>query len=442
MSRSELPRRTFLKGVGTTMALPLLEAMLPARVLASSPTSELPTRMAFVFFPNGAIMPQWKSSGEGTDFELSETLQPLAHHKQDLLVFSGLTQHHGRANGDGGGDHARNASVFLTGCQPRKTAGANIQAGISVDQVAAQEIGSQTILPSLELGIDRGRNAGNCDSGYSCAYSSNISWRSPSTPMAKETSPKLAFERLFGDPNTREGDRKRKLHRQSVLDLVREDAHRLRTRLGQTDRQKLDEYLTSVRAVEQRINRSATTPREVPELNLPSGIPRQLEEHVRLMYELMALAFQTDTTRIITFMLGDAGSNRSYPMVEVHDGHHELSHHRNDETKMDKIARIDKFLVTQFAFFLDRLKSISEGAGTLLDHSMILYGSAIADGNRHSHHDLPIVLAGQGGGAIRTGRYVHHANETPLNNLFLSMLAHAGAEVAELGDSTGRLPLG
>ena len=419
------------------MSLPLLEAMVPTRLHAAAAARMTPTRMAFIFFPNGAIMPDWKPSEDGASFELSKTLGPLARHKQDLLVFSGLTQHHGRANGDGPGDHARNASVFLTGCQPSKTAGENIQVGVSVDQIAAQKVGHHTNLPSLELGLERGRNAGNCDSGYSCAYSSNISWRTPSTPMAKETIPQLAFHRLFGDPQ----DHRRNRFRQSVLDLVREDAARLNVQLGHRDRQKLDEYLTSVRELERRVERSAISPGEIPDFDVPAGIPRDLGTHMQLMYEIMVLAFQTDSTRIITLMLGDAGSNRSYPMVDVHDGHHELSHHKHNQDKVSKLARIDRYLVTEFGRFLDRLKSIDEADGTLLDNSMVLYGSAIADGNRHSHHDLPILLAGKGGGTIRSGRYVRHANETPLNNLFLSMLDRMGAGTDQLGDSTGRLAL-
>jgi hypothetical protein len=431
-----LPRRTFLKGLGTTMALPLLEAMLPTSSFAAA-ADRIPTRMACVFFPNGAIMPSWKASGAGSEFEFSASLKPLQRHRQDLLLFSGLTQHHGRANGDGPGDHARNASVFLTGCQPTKTAGDNIHVGISVDQIAAQKIGYQTNLPSLELGLQGGRNAGSCDSGYSCAYSSNISWRTPSTPMAKETIPQSAFRRLFGDP----GDRQRNHVRKSILDLVHEDASDLQRRLGEADRRKLDEYLTCVHELERRVERAEVNQQEVPEFDVPDGIPPELEVHMQLMYDIMALAFQTDATRIITFMLGDAGSNRTYPMVDVHDGHHELSHHKNNETKIEKLARIDHYLTSQFSRFLDRLKSIQEADQTLLDHCMILYGSAIADGNRHSHDDLPILLAGKGGGTIRTGKHLRHPNETPLNNLFLSMLDRMGAGPDQLGDSTGRLAL-
>jgi hypothetical protein len=435
--RIPLPRRTFLQGIGTAMALPWLDAMTPVAQAASA--SAPPVRMAFVFFPNGAIVPNWKPQGTGTDWELSSTLKPLAAHKNDITVFTGLTQHHGRANGDGGGDHARNSGSFLTGAQPRKTAGADIKLGVSVDQAAAKLIGNQTRLPSLELGVERGRNSGNCDSGYSCAYSANISWKTESTPMAKEVNPKLAFERLFGTTGDRKGQAERDIYRKSILDLVAEDASLLRKRLGKKDQRKLDEYFNSVRELETRIDREATTRSEVPEYDVPEGIPRELDSHIRLMYDVMTLAFQTDTTRISSFMLANAGSNRSYPMIGVKGGHHGLSHHKEDKKVMADIAKIDTYLVTQFAYFLERLKSVKEGEGTLLDNSLILYGSAIADANRHSHHDLPIVLAGGGGGQLQQGQLRSYANETPLNNLFLSMCHMANAKVDTLGDSTGPL---
>lgn len=432
------PRRAFLKGLGVTMALPMLESMTPLRGATKRPAA--PVRMAFVFFPNGAIVPSWKSKGDEKNWKLSRTLQPLARHKDSLTVFNGLTQHHARANGDGAGDHARNAGSFLTGCQPVKTAGAKIRVGVSVDQAAAKLIGSKTKLPSLELGIERGRNGGNCDSGYSCAYSSNISWKTATTPMAKEINPKLAFERLFGAADKKD-QAVRNRYRKSILDLVAEDAAGLRKKLGRTDQRKLDEYLTSVRELEQRIDRDATRLTEVPEYDVPEGIPRELKSHVRVMFDIMALAFQTDTTRISTFMLANAGSNRSYPMAGVKGGHHSLSHHRNDPQKMEEITRIDTFLVSQYAHFLDRLAAVKEGDGTLLDNCLILYGSAIADGNRHSHHDLPVVLAGRGGGQLDAGRLRTYPGETPLNNLFVSMCRMAGAPTKKLGDSTGPLKL-
>jgi hypothetical protein len=422
------------------MALPMLEAMIP-RAATAEASSSAPVRMAFIFFPNGAIPKHWKPAGEGSDWELSRTLKPLAQHKKQLTVLNGLTQHHGRANGDGAGDHARCASSFLTGAQPVKTAGANIRVGVSVDQAAADLIGNQTTFPSLELAIERGRNSGNCDSGYSCAYSANVSWKTESTPMAKEINPKLAFERLFGSKDAAAGRAERDEYRKSILDLVAEDASLLRRRLGKTDQRKLDEYFTSVRELEQRLDREATRLSEVPEYDVPAGIPKDLESHIQLMYDVMALAFQTDSTRISTFMLAGAGSNRSYPMVGVSGGHHSLSHHRNDEGKVEDLTKIDTFLVSQFGYFLDKLKSVTEGDRTLLDNSLILYGSGLSDANRHTHHDLPILLAGSGGRQFETNRLLHYEVNTPLNNLFVSMCHMAGANVEALGDSTGALNL-
>ncbi len=439
-SKHQLARRTILRGLGTAMALPMLEAMIP-RAAAAEGSSSAPVRMAFIFFPNGAIPKNWKPTGEDSDWDLSRTLKPLAQHKQQLTVFTGLTQHHGRANGDGAGDHARCASSFLTGAQPVKTDGANIRVGVSVDQAAAELIGNQTTFPSLELAIERGRNSGNCDSGYSCAYSANVSWKTESTPMAKEINPKLAFERLFGSADAAAGRAERDVYRKSILDLVTEDASLLRRRLGKTDRRKLDEYFTSVRELERRLDREATRLSDVPEYDVPAGIPKDLESHIQLMYDVMALAFQTDSTRISTFMLAGGGSNRSYPMAGVSGGHHSLSHHRNDEGKMEDLTKIDTFLVSQFSYFLDKLKSVTEGDRTLLDNSLILYGSGLSDANRHTHHDLPILLAGSGGRQFETNRLLHYEVNTPLNNLFVSMCHMAGANIEKLGDSTGGLNL-
>jgi hypothetical protein len=440
-AKHQLNRRTLLRGIGTAMALPALEAMIPTASAAIAGDSAPPIRMAFVFFPNGAIPGNWKPQGEGDNWELSRSLKPLAEHKKHLTVFSGLTQHHGRANGDGAGDHARCASSFLTGAQPVKTSGADIQVGVSIDQAAADLIGKQTAFPSLELGIERGRNSGNCDSGYSCAYSANVSWKTASTPMAKDINPKLAFERLFGSQDAAGGRAERDIYRQSILDLVAEDAALLRRRLGATDQRKLDEYFTSVRELEMRLDREATRLNEVPEYDVPAGIPKELEAHIRLMYDVMVLAFQTDSTRVSTFMLGNAGSNRSYPMVDVKGGHHSLSHHRNDDQKMEDLTKIDTFLVSQFGYFLERLKSVREGDGTLLDNSLILYGSGISDANRHTHHDLPIVLAGSGGGKLKTNRLLNYDENTPLNNLFVSICQMANANLESIGDSTGPLKL-
>jgi hypothetical protein len=435
--------------LGTAVALPLLEAMEPAVSLAASASGSgagtAPTRMAFLFVPNGVNMSEWTPQTVGYGYQLSNILQPLSKLKDDILVLSGLTHDKGRANGDGAGDHARAAAVFLTGCQPRKTDGANIRAGVSVDQVAAQRIGNATRFASLELGCEGGRNVGNCDSGYSCAYSHNISWASPTTPMAKEIDPRLVFERLFAGPKESE-TRKARLQRaelqKSLLDFVTDDAQRLHSRLGGADRHKLDEYLSAVRSIERRIERSERDPgrRSVASsYPKPDGIPQDYGEHVRLMGDMMVLAFQADLTRIATCMFGRAGSNRSYRQINVPDGHHNLSHHGNNAEKLDKIRRINRYHVEQLAYFLERLKSIPEGDGSLLDHCMIVYASGISDGNRHNNENLPVLLAGRGGGTIETGRHVRYDEETPMTNLFLSMLDRMGAPVDAMGDSTGRL---
>lgn len=439
--KTDLPRRTFLKGVGASMGLPLLEAMIPgvgskAQALGRS---NLPKRMAFVFVPNGVIPDAWNPKGQGADYELSPTLKPLETLKKDFIVFSGLQQDNARAKGDGGGDHARCASTFLTGVHPYKTAGADIRVGTSIDQLAASHVGNETVFPSLELGTEMGRNAGSCDTGYSCAYSSNISWKSPTLPMAKEVQPRLVFNRLFGA--TTKDEERRNFYRQSILDFVMEDSKKLKGKLGQTDRRKIDEYFTNVRELEQRIERATHRRKEAPtDLNVSTKAPSDRDQHIELMYDLMAAAFETDSTRVITFMLGNAGSNQSYTQLGVNEGHHSLSHHRNDEKKVADLKKIDLNFVQHFARFLEKLKSTSEGEGDLLDQSMIVFGSAIGDGNRHNHDKLPVLLAGRGGGTIDSGRHIAYDDSIPLNNLFLSMLDRVGApRVKEFGDSTGRI---
>ena len=403
--------------------------------------------MPYIYGPNGVHLPLWTPNGEGADFDLPYILEPLQAVKSDLLVLSGLTQDKGRANGDGAGDHARAASAFLTGTQPVKTPGADIRLAISVDQLAAQYIGSETRLPSLELGAEPGSNSGNCDSGYSCAYSNNVSWTSPTTPTAKEIDPRLVFERLFADElKQREASkaRERRLHqRRSILDFVLEDTRRLSRRLGKTDQRKIDEYFTNLRGVENRLER-ATDSEAFAAVQEPENLPTRhepitYEEHLRLLCDMIVLAFQADITRVSTFMFAREGSNRSYREVQVSDGHHSLSHHQRDKIKLEKISRINRFHVTQLAYLLQRLRSIEEGDATLLDNCMIVYGSGISDGNRHNNENLPILLAGSGGGSMDTGRHVKYAFETPMCNLFLSMLDRVGVSVDSFGDSTERL---
>lgn len=438
----QISRRTVLRGLGTAMALPLLDAMTPMLAIGSEERKVVPTRMAFIYVPNGKHMPDWTPQAVGADFELPFILEPLKPVKDELLVLSGLAQDHGRPNGDGAGDHARALSSFLTGQQARKTHGADIKVGVSVDQVAARKVGQRTKFPSLELGCDRGAQAGNCDSGYSCSYSTNISWRSDTTPQAKEVDPKLAFERLFSCGAAAEMRSRREKYQKSILDLVLEDAQDLQAKLGIKDRRKLDEYLSSVRELEVRISAAGSKPQEpLPNYPIPEGIPADYGEHIRLMYDLMVLAFQGDLTRVSTFVVANEGSNRAYPFIDVPDGHHDLSHHGGNAEKQAKIRLINRFHVTQFAYFLEKLKTVAEGERTLLDNSMILYGSGLGDGNAHNHDNLPILLAGSGGNTIQTGRHIRYEKETPLNNLYLSMLDRVESSVEGLGDSTGRLEL-
>lgn len=438
-------RRTVLKGLGLSVGLPFLEAMLPSTVLGTPAAAArtLPRRMAFFYVPNGVNMQEWTPGREGRDFTLPRVLAPLEPFKNDMLVLSGLTVDKARPNGDGPGDHARAMAAFLTGCQPRKTAGADIRAGMSIDQLAATRVGNATRFPSLEIGCEGGRLAGNCDSGYSCAYSSNLSWRSEATPQPKETNPRAVFDRLFGGPVREEAaaaSAMRSEFNQSILDFVRDDANELRNRLGSADLRRLDEYMTSIRDVERRVQASDAPLPTVPEgATRPSGTPTSYREHLRLMADLLALAFQTDVTRISTFVLANEGSNRSYREIGVSDGHHDLSHHGNNREKLEKIRQINTFHMEQFAYFLAKLKDTREGDGNLLDNSMIMYGSGNGDGNRHNHDDLPILLVGKGGGTISTGRHVRYSRNTPLCNLFLSMLERVGVEVPRFGDSTGRL---
>ncbi|MGH9628704.1 MAG: DUF1552 domain-containing protein, partial [Bryobacteraceae bacterium] len=354
-----------------------------------------------------------------------------------------LTQNGGRALGDGPGDHARAAASYLTGVHPRKTHGADIQAGISVDQVAAKGIGHQTRFASLELGCEDGRLVGNCDSGYSCAYSNSISWRTESTPMPPEVNPRLVFERLFGNLDTSETPAqraKRRSYQRSILDFVMEDTQRLQGNLGPTDRRKLDVYLYGIREIETRIENAEKNKSEfVPDMEKPEGVPVDFSEHVRLMFDLMAIAFQADLTRVSSFMVGREGSNRTYREIGISDPHHGLSHHRNNPEWIEKLAQINRFHIEQFALFLDKLASIEDGDGSLLDHSMIVYGSGISDGNKHLHHDLPVMVVGSGGGSLKMGRHVSYEAETPMANLFLSLLDVAGVPAESIGDSNGQL---
>lgn len=444
-SKNTISRRTVLRGLGTAVALPVLDAMplSNAAAAAVNPSSNAPLRMGFVFVPNGVNVQQWFPKETGSKFEFSPTLKSLEKLKDHVTVLSGLAHDKAKANGDGAGDHARSSATFLTGMQARKTAGRDIEVGISADQFAAQQIGENTRFASLELGCERGRLAGNCDSGYSCAYSGAISWRTASTPVAKETNPRLVFERLFGDGSKREAAEataRKQRHQKSILDFVQEDAKALNQKLGRRDQLKIGEYLDAVREIEKRIEMAeGSKPKQVlPKAKAPAGVPSDYGEHIRLMGDMMILAFQTDLTRISTFMIANEGSNRSYNEVGVRSGHHSLSHHGNNKKKLDDIAAINKFHMDQFAYMLNKMKSIKERGGTMLDNTMLVYGSSIADGQRHRHVDLPFVLAGKGGGTIKGGQHLH-IGEQPACNLFLSLFDRMGVKADRFGDSTGRL---
>lgn len=425
------------------MALPLLEQMLPLTAFAQTgPAKAAPVRMAFLSVPNGVNMEHWVPTAEGALTQLPFTLEPLKGVKDKINVLTGLAQNKAFDMGDGPGDHARSSAVWLTGVHPKKTAGADINVGISVDQVAAQRIGKETRFASLEIGCERGAVAGDCDSGYSCAYSTSISWRSATTPNAKEVNPRLVFERLFGSGNEIEEERSKHLrdrYRKSVLDFVLDDANRLSRQLGIKDQQKLDEYLTSVREIEERILKmEKENPTAFIAGNRPTGIPANYGEHIRLMGDMMILAFQADLTRICTFMFANEGSNRNYQVIGIGDGHHDISHHGKNPQKLESKRQIDRFHIAQLAYVLERMNSIKEMDGTLLDHSMIVFGSGISDGDRHNHDDLPVLFAGSGRGAFRTGRHMKF-KPTPMNNLYLSMLDRVGVPTETLGDSTGKL---
>jgi len=425
-------RRRFLQGIAATLALPTLPSL---RAATAPSAAASPLRMAFVYIPNGVNLDLWRPAA-GT--LLSPTLQPLAALTDHFSVFRGLDQHRAQGNGDGAGDHARANATFLTGCQARKTAGSDIHLGISVDQLAAREIGHHTRLPSLELSTDPPRSAGNCDSGYSCAYQFNLSWRSENLPAPAERDPRLVFEKLFGSGDAKE-DERRRAYEKSVLDFVLDDAKALQGRLDHEDRAKMDQYFSAVRDVEVRLARSEEFRKEVPEALRPNGVPETYCDHIRIMYDMMALAFQTDSTRIATFLLAHDGSNRTFPEIGIPDAHHGLSHHKNDPETLRRIGQIDRFYVEQFAWFLEKMRSIPEGDGNLLDHSMIVYGGGIADGNRHNHDDLPLLLAGHGNGTLKQGRVIEAPKGTPMTNLYLSMLDRMGVKGARLGDANGEL---
>jgi hypothetical protein len=441
VTRRHLPRRTFLKGMGAVIALPVLDAMTPA-FAAPARLGKAPVRLAFNYVPNGIVMADWTPATDGTGYALPRILKPLEAFRQDTLILSGLSHRNGQALGDGPGDHARAAASYLTGVHPRKTAGADIQNGISVDQIAAQHVGAETRFRSIELGCDDSRTVGNCDSGYSCAYTNSLAWSGPATPMPPETNPRLVFERLFGDIDTKlapEVRARRLQYRRSILDLVSERTSSLSADLGPSDRRKLDEYMTSIREIERRIEMAEQDMTGLtPTIDKPTGIPVAYEDYVSLMFDLQLLAFQTDSTRIVTMMMGREGSMRTYPEIGVPDPHHPLTHHRGNAEWIEKVAKVNTLHMELFARFVQKLQATPDGDGSLLDHSIIVYGSGLSDGNRHDHSDLPTLIVGRGGG-FRLGSHLAHPKGTPMTNLFLTLLDRMGVQPERVGDSTGMI---
>ena len=439
--RNALSRRLFLRGVGAAISLPLLDAMTPAFASAGR-AKKTPIRLVFCYVPNGIIMNDWTPKQVGSSYEMTRILKPLAPFHDDMLVLSGLADHNGNELGDGAGDHARAGASFLTGVHCKKTGGADIQGGVSADQIAARAFASETRFASLELGCEDSRTVGNCDSGYSCAYTNSISWRNPNTPMPPETNPRAVFERLFGaedfgvDPATLA---RRAQYRRSILDMVREDTQSLVRTLGQADRRKMDEYLTSVREIETRIQSAEREAPINPGIGKPSGIPVTFADYVTLMYDMQVIALRTDLTRVSTLMVGREGSMRTYPEINVADSHHPLTHHRNNPQFIEKVTQINTFHTGLFASFLGKLKATPDGDGTLLDHSMVVYGSGISDGNRHTHENLPILVAGRGDGQLKPGRHIMYDKETPVANLYSTLLDRAGVHPDTFGDSNGKL---
>jgi hypothetical protein len=450
LSAASVSRRSALRGLGVSVALPALVSLGRGQAFAAPTASRLattetgvPLRMAFMSIPNGVQQNHWFPTGDPKEFNLNTTMEPLAGLKSHFQVIAGLGHENATAGRDGAGDHARANATFLTGARARKTSGRDIFVGASVDQVAAQAAAEITRFQSLELTCDSVRNSGSCDSGYACAYQFNISWSSPTTPVTPDSNPRAVFERLFGEgPKDIRSKNyaKREATQRSVLDFVMEDAANVQKELSADDQRKLDEYLAGVRDIEKRIassSRFGETPN--PDLDTPVGIPLSFADHIDLMFDMLTLAFQTDATRVGTLLLANDGSNRIFPDIGVPEGHHHLSHNQSKEDLAAKVALIDRFYATRMARFLEKLSNIQDVDGnSLLHNSMIVYGGAIADGNRHSHHNLPVILAGHAGGRIQTGRYLQ-VKDQPMSNLFVSMLNHYGVETDQFGDSTGRL---
>ena len=446
--RSGLDRRKFLRGIGAAVGLPAMESLSP---LMAATTGKLamtekgsPLRMAYLYIPNGVNLEHWRPSGKGENYKLGKSMSALEDLKGDMQIFSGFAHKQANAGRDGAGDHARSNATFLTGQRAKKTSGSDIKVGTSVDQIAARVVGDQTRLSSLELTCDGVRKSGRCDSGYSCAYQFNLSWRSENQPNTPEANPRLVFERLFGAGSAEERAKslaQRRSTQKSILDFISDDAKSMHRHLGRNDQHKLEEYLTGVREIERQIQKREDLGAPIdPGVKAPEGQPGNYKDHMRLLMDMMVLAFQTDSTRISTFLLAHDGSNRSFKEIGVSEGHHNLSHHKRKKDNLEKIQKIDQFYIEQLAYFMQKMKTTEDVDGkSLLHNSMIVYGSGIADGDRHSHSNLPVIVGGNAGGAFNPGRHVDLGEDVPLSNLYLRMLHEFGVDDKRFGDSTGAL---
>jgi hypothetical protein len=442
-TKRALPRRTFLRGLGVSVALPLLDGMVPAFAAVRATAARGVKRLGAIYVPNGVEMRLWTPKGAGREFEFPLILEPLEAFRAQTLVLSGLADQPAvPAPGEGIGDHARASATWLTGVRVKKTEGPDIRAGVSLDQIVAQHLGQETQLASLELALDSVEVLGACDAGYSCAYANTIAWRTATTPLPMENNPRAVFERLFGaSDSTDAATRAARIEQdRSILDFVTAEVAALQRRLGPSDNGKLTEYLDAVRDVERRIQTAERqSTRALPVVAQPMGIPETFDAHAKLMYDLLALAYQCDLTRVATFMIGKEVSGRSYPEIGVPDGHHACSHHQNDPVKLAKLAKINRYHVQHFTYFLEKLRQTPDGDGSLLDHSVFVYGSGISDGNIHFHLDLPTLVVGGGAGTLQGGRHLHYANDTPLSNLYVALLDKLGLPMDQFGDSTGKL---
>jgi hypothetical protein len=431
-----------LRGLGASVALPLLDAMVPPLIAAPRGAAASPTRLGFVYIPNGAVMAQWTPSGLGDALQITPILEPVAAFKDKLTVISNLASRPAEAEvGEGSGDHARASAVWLSGVHPNRTEGPDLRGGQTIDQTAAEHLGRDSQLRSLEIAVENFNMVGSCDIGYSCAYVNTLSWRTPTAPLPMQTNPRAIFEQLFGDGGTPQQRQQRAATDRSILDAVVAEMGRLRNRVGTGDRRRVEQYLDGVREIERRIQKielqSEASDLRLPEL--PAGVPDAYDDHVRLMYDLLVLAYQADITRVGTFMLSREASQRTYDQIGVPDPHHSISHHGNTADKLEKLVKINSYHMSLFAYYLDKLRTTPDGDGTLLDRMLILYGGCISDGNLHSHSPLPALLAGGANGKLAGGRHLLQAPDTPLSNLMVSILHKVDVEIDRVGDSTGPL---